>query len=382
MSPTNDQVDPSDTPASRRTETQREWRLGGVIFFGILALVLLWAAGMILWPFLSALIVAAIIVTLTYPRYLHVRERLHGRSSAAALVMLLGITLLLILPAFIVGMLVVQQAGVLIQHMRSGEAQIIVQRLDLADRLAWLKRFFPNFDPSTVSAQKLILPIVQRVPSWAAEHGGAILGSVAGLVMGVFFVVLAAYFFYVEGEAIVAELRILSPLPTSYDRRFAEQFKDVIDATFRGHILTAFAQGIVTMIGLVIARVPGAFFWGAVATIISLLPMVGAAVVWVPAAIYLYIIESMNHTSYWPAIFLTAWGLTVVPVIEHVIRPWAMRGKSQLPAIPLLFAVLGGMEAFGIIGMVIGPLVFSLLTSIIDIYKQQFRIPTPDTDVA
>ena len=134
-----------------------------------------------------------------------------------------------------------------------------------------------------------------------------------------------------------------------------------------------------TAIGLLIAGVPAALFWGAFVTILSLLPMVGPPVVWVPAAIYLYFSASTGHAAMWQPIFLTAWGLVVVPIVEQVIRPWAMKDKAELPAIPLLFAVLGGLEAFGFIGLVIGPLVFSLLMSIIDIYKRSFRITTPAT---
>jgi predicted PurR-regulated permease PerM len=138
------------------------------------------------------------------------------------------------------------------------------------------------------------------------------------------------------------------------------RLKAVIDATFRGQLMTALAQGIATAGGLAIARVPGALFWGAVAAILSLLPMVGAAVVWVPATIY-----------------LALWGVLVVSMIDNVVRPWAMRGRAQLPAIPLLFSVLGGLQAFGFVGLVIGPVVFSLLKSILDIYKESFQ-PMPD----
>ena len=90
----------------------------------------------------------------------------------------------------------------------------------------------------------------------------------------------------------------------------------------------------------------------------------------------------MGHGAYWQAIFLTAWGVLVISTIDNIVRPWAMKGKSHLPAIPLLFAVLGGMQAFGFVGLVIGPLVFSLLMSIIDIYKKTFRIPPSESSVA
>ena len=103
-----------------------------------------------------------------------------------------------------------------------------------------------------------------------------------------------------------------------------------------------------------------------------MIPMVGAAAVWVPAAIYIVIAASMGSRPWWQAIFMIVWGVLFVSLVDNIVRPWAMKGKAQLPAIPLLFAVLGGMQAFGFVGLVIGPLVFSLLMSIIDIYKSSF----------
>jgi predicted PurR-regulated permease PerM len=194
------------------------------------------------------------------------------------------------------------------------------------------------------------------------------------MVLGFALVLLSMYFFYVEGESITTQLSILSPLPKRYDREFAAKFKDVIDATFRGQLFTGIAQGLMTGIGLAIAGVPGSGFWGAVAALLSLIPMVGAAAVWVPASIYLVISASMGNHPWWQAIFLIIWGVLPVSLVDNIVRPWAMRGKAQLPAIPLLFAVLGGLQAFGFVGLVIGPLVFSLLMSIIDIYKRSFSV--------
>lgn len=349
-----------------------EWRLAGIIFFALVALALLWAALKILWPFFDAIIIAAMIVTLTFGSYRRLRTRM--RPSLAAAVMLLAITFLLIIPLFILGLLLIQQASTLVQHLQSGEATQIVARMDLSNRLAFLRHYFPNFDPSMLSPQRLFLPVARAIPGWVAANGAAVVGSVAGMVIEFFLVILAAFFFYVEGETILRELYALSPLPTRYDKEFAGQFKDVIDATFRGHMITGLAQGVATTAGLMVTQVPGALFWGAVATVMSLLPMVGAAAVWVPAAIYLFISAAMGHAAYWQGIVLTIWGILGISVIDNVVRPFTMRGKSQLPAIPLLFAVLGGMQAFGFVGLVIGPLVFSLLMSIIDIYKRSFGI--------
>ena len=372
----------SNEGQGRATLPPRQWRLAGVIFFSLLALTILYAALQIIWPFLTAIILGAIIVTVTFGYFKRVRARLKGRSPTAAIVMLFGITFLLIIPVFVIGLLIVQQANTLIQHMQSGETQQILAHLDLANRLAWVKRFAPTFDPAQLEPRRLVLPLVREVPGWVARNGAQIVGGIAGLLIGFFLVLLSAYFFYVEGESILEELAYLSPLPAAYDREFGATVKDVIDATFRGHVITGVAQGLVTMIGLLIAQVPAAFFWGAVATVLSLLPMVGAALIWVPAAIYLFIAAAMGKAPYWQPIFLTLWGLLVVSTIDNVIRPWAMKGRSQLPAIPLLFAVLGGMQAFGFVGLVLGPLVFALLMSVVDIYKRSFRLKRSESEVA
>src|SRR5207248_1206781 len=95
-------------------------------------------------------------------------------------------------------------------------------------------------------------------------------------------------------------------------------------ATFRGYVVTGIVAGVVTAIGLVITDVPSALFWGAFATVLSLLPFVGPPVVWVPAAAYLYFQVSLGHASMWQPVVLTLWGVVLVPIVEHVVRPWAM----------------------------------------------------------
>ncbi|MBV8519322.1 MAG: AI-2E family transporter [Acidobacteria bacterium] len=363
-------------------EDRPQWRLTGVIFFGILALLLLYAAYLIIAPFMTAVLLGAILVTLTFHLFARVRTRMHGNSTRAAIVMLLLMTVIIVIPAVILGILLVGQANVVVEKLQSGEAQQMIGRIDLTRSLGWIRRIAPNFDPATLSPQRMLLPAVQQIPGWVARHGGTVLGGIAGMVLGFALVLLSMFFFYVEGESIVEQLSVLSPLPKQYDREFAARFKDVIDATFRGQLFTALAQGIATGIGLAIARVPGAAFWAAVAALLSLVPMVGAAAVWVPAAIYLSIAASMGGRPWWQAIFLIVWGVLVVSTVDNIVRPWAMKGKAQLPAIPLLFAVLGGMQAFGFVGLVIGPLVFSLLMSIIEIYKQSFRLPASGTTIA
>ncbi len=370
------------TPDSDASKARQEWQLAGIIFFALIAIAVLYAAYFILEPFLAPIMLGAVLVTVTFPVFKWVRGKLNGGANKAAAVMLFLITFTILLPAFLIIVLLVQEANVVAKHLQSGDMVRAVQRLDISNRMPWVKRIAPSFDPAAINPAHVILPVIQRAPAWIAEHGASVIGGIAGMAIGLFLILLSAYFFYVEGETIVQEAMTLSPLPARYNQQFEENFKGVIDATFRGQVITSLTQGLFIGIGLAIAGIPGAILWGAVATVFSLLPVVGSAAVWVPAALYLYIAASIGDRSYFGAIFLTVWGVVVVPIVEHVVRPWAMKGKMQLPAIPLLVSVLGGMEAFGFVGLVIGPLVFSLLMSIIDIYKRSFSIPPSEGDLA
>ena len=199
----------TDVAAAPPRPERRTWRLSGIIFFGLLSLGLLYAAILIIRPFITALLLAAIVVTLTFGMFERVRKRMKGKSSGAAIVMIVAITLLLVLPLTIVGILLVQQATTLFERMQSVDAQQMLHRIDLSSRLAFIKRFAPGFDPSTLSPERLLLPAVRLVPAWVASHGGKVVGSVAGLVLDFALMLLATYFFYVEGEAILEELALL-----------------------------------------------------------------------------------------------------------------------------------------------------------------------------
>src|SRR5438477_1796131 len=164
-------------------ERRPEWRLTGVIFFGLIALVVLWATFRIIWPFATPILLGAMLVTLTYPLYKRLAARLRNRSSLAALIMLLGITFLLVIPLFLVTIALVHEANNLIANLQSGEAKQFLARLDLSSRLSFLRRVVPGFDPATVSPQRIFLPILQEIPGWVARHGTTVVGGIAGLVV-------------------------------------------------------------------------------------------------------------------------------------------------------------------------------------------------------
>ena len=345
-----------------------------IVMFVLMAALVLWATGKILAPYITPILLGLIVVTFTFPLYRRLRAKLNGRHQLAASLMLIGVTLTIILPAFILLLLLFEQATALIDLVQKTDFQAIMARLRIDQRLAVLERYVPGFDASTVQPGPIAARIVETIPGLVASHGATVIASFANLIIGFFMMLLSAWYFYTEGEVLVKEIIYLSPLPDEYDEEIAQRFRGVVDATFRGQVLTAIAQGAVTGVGLAIAGVPAPVLWGAVAALFSLIPMVGAAAVWVPATIYLFIAASMTDSGFGHAIFLLVWGVAAVSLVDNLIRPWAMKSGTNMNAIVLFFSIIGGISAFGFVGILLGPLVFALLVTVAHIYRNFFRI--------
>lgn len=365
-------MSPDPTPEPIPTVEWRRQPLAMIFFVGIAGLIV-WAVAQVLAPFITPILLAAIIVTFTFPLYKRLRTRLGGRENLAASLMLLLVTVTLILPAFLLMLLLIEQATDLFRLMQQTDYGEMIDSLHIRQRFDRLAGAIPGVRPPEIKLDQMIVSTVERIPGWVASYGGRILASLTNIVIGFIFMLLAAFFFYIEGEMIVAELKTISPLPDEYEAEIVAKFIGVVNATFRGQILTALAQGAVTAIGLVIAGVPGALFWGAVAAVFSLLPVIGAFAVWMPATLYLLAVHALRDDPLWPAIFLALWGFTVVSLVDNLIRPWAMRQGTNMSAILLFFSILGGIRAFGFVGLILGPLVFALFVSIVHMYKFFFH---------
>jgi predicted PurR-regulated permease PerM len=340
-----------------------------VVFFAAFAGLVLWSVGHVLAPFLTPILLALVIVTFSYPTFLRVAERLKGRRNTAAAVMLLIITLTIILPTVALAYLLIQQASGLFEAMKGKDVHTVLNDLDLSHRLGFVKRFMPSFDPGKLQVEERILVAFRQIPAWVAAHGSVVFSSMAGGILNFVLMLLAAFFFYTDGERLARQLVYLSPLPNKYDHAIFDNFRGVIQATFRGQMLTALAQGVATGIGLAIAGVPAPVFWGAIAAVFALVPMVGPATIWVPAAIYLFLGQGARGGGVGWGIFLVLWGVVVVGLIDNVVRPWAMKDGLDMPAVVVLFSVLGGLQAWGLVGLVLGPLAFAMLITVAQMYK-------------
>jgi predicted PurR-regulated permease PerM len=340
-----------------------------VVFFFLVAAFVTWGTALIVAPYIIPILIAAMMVTFTYPWYEKIKEKLGNRETLASFVTLLLLTVVVIVPAVLIAITLIRQATQLFNLLQSADVKQAIDNLHLGSRVQELLARVPGLDVQNLDLGSLLYGAVKGIPGWVAAQGGHLVGGLLNGLVGFVLVLLASFYFFIDGKKIISSLMQLSPLPDKYDRRIIDKIRAVINATFRGQGLTSLAQGLVTGIGLAIVGIPGAVFWGAVAAVFSLVPLVGSAVVWVPAVGYLFWANGLA----WQPIFLLIWGALVVSTIDNLVRPLAMKEGMEMPGVVLLFAILGGMRAFGFIGLLLGPLVVALMVSMMGIYRDLFR---------
>lgn len=358
----------NDAPerAELNTAIRHSW-IPVVGFFAIAILVSAMALRLFI-PFVTPILLAGILVSFTYPTYEKLRLKFGNRSGLAAGAMLVGVTMIVVIPCLILTLLLVQEASGIVASLQDADVVAQVEALKLESRAHDLAKKIPGLDASKINLASIGYSAAKKVSGFVASHGANVFASVLDVVVGFFLMFLAATWFYTDGKWLVGQLEELSPLKRNQTEEIFSKVRGVIDATLRGQGLTALAQGVLTGIGCAITGVPGSFLWGAVATITSLIPMVGAGLVWIPAAGYLAYI----HGADWHAIFLVGWGVIVVGTIDNVIRPWAMKGGTSMPGIVLIFSILGGIKMFGILGILLGPLVLVVFVTVVGFYREMF----------
>jgi predicted PurR-regulated permease PerM len=172
------------------------------------------------------------------------------------------------------------------------------------------------------------------------------------------------YYFFKDGEAILKKLMDLSPLPTNQEKEIFEKFNQMTVATIKGTLIIALIQGLLIGVVFWIAGVQAPTLWGLLTAIISIIPLLGSVLVWLPVGIVLLFLG-----SYWQAILVLVAGAVVVSSVDNLLRPKLIEGETSLHPLLVFLSTLGGIAVFGPLGFVIGPVVIVLLIAFLEIYR-------------
>jgi predicted PurR-regulated permease PerM len=327
-----------------------------------LVLVLLAVFGVVLYalvrPFFASLVWALLLAFLLSPVNLALRRKFRGRRGwAAASVTLVVLFGLAIPTAFLAAKFVAQAVG-LVQQVTHAYANGARPDVPLLGKLAGIiERYWPG------QAARAYDYLASRVSGLLSGAVNGLLGLAAGIINGVTglaLTLLILFFLLRDGDGWGKRLLSFVPLPEQERERLIEQTAAVTRATVLGSLLTALVQGVLVGIGFAIVGLPTPVVFGVVAGFLSLLPVVGTGFVWIPGAVVL------AAQGRWGAgIFLALWGLLLVGLVDNLLRPWFVSGKSEVPTIAVLLGVLGGLSAFGFVGTFLGPVIFSVALALI-----------------
>ena len=345
-----------------------EERSNQLILLGFLA-VSLYSCYWLVKPFLQPIILAMLIGMLTYPAHDWLVAKLNGRKNIAALITTLVLALVFLIPALLVLVAILKQgvsySAIVMEWATGDNIHHLLNRPFILDIKEWLGRVLPPnaLDPEAIRSQALTSARV--VGKNFAGVSTAMLGSLTSFMIDFMLLLFALFFVLRDHEKLIVFIRHALPLSRSQEDMLLKEVRDVSKSALLGSLLTAVTQGIVGGFGLWLAGFP-ALFWGAIMAVASLIPVVGTALIWVPASIYLF----LTGESGW-AIFMLVWGVVVVGSIDNFLRPLIMQGATMNTVI-VFFSLLGGLQVFGLIGLIYGPIIFSITLVFFKMYENEF----------
>jgi predicted PurR-regulated permease PerM len=317
----------------------------------------------IIEPLWQALVWAGLLGAVLAPSNARLARRLGNRPQLASGITTLLTVLLLVLPLAVVATTIVTQAGQLLRRLDDFVPQAGRDRiLDLSD-VPWLERPLAWIGANTTltldEIQNWIVNGAKNVLQGLASSSGSFVLGALGTVVSFALMLFVLFFVLRDGPRVAG--KFVEVLPIERERRTLlwTHMREVTRAVFMGIGLTALAQGVLLGIGWAIAGLPSPLVFGALGAFFALVPFVGTTIIWGPGAIYL-----ATQGDYGLAAFLALWGLLVVGSTDNFLRPMLISGRAEVPTLAVFIGVIGGLQAFGFVGLFVGPIVLGLLVAL------------------
>lgn len=354
--------DPANGPPSRSSPgTQEGWVLLALLVASTLAL------GWILLPFFGPILWGVIIALLFAPLNRRLLRHTGQRHTVAALVTLLAVVLVAIVPFALVSALLAREASGVYERLQSGEWRPALYLRGLFDALpasvsAWLDRLgWGHFDV----VQERVTAALARGSQFIAEQALGLGQDTFEFLAGVFIALYLAFSLIRDGHSLARSARRSMPLSAHHQRELIEKFSTVIRATVKGNLMVAALQGFLGGIAFWALGVGAPLLWGVLMAFLSMVPAVGAALVWAPVAVYFFLSGSVAK-----GMMLMVFGMFVIGLVDNLLRPILVGKDTRLPDYVVLITTLGGMAVMGINGFVVGPVIAAMVVALWHIHGQ------------
>jgi predicted PurR-regulated permease PerM len=342
--------------------------------FLILLILVTIAFGWVLLPFYGAVFWGAVLSILFAPFYRRLLARMKQRPNLAALATLTICLVLVILPMTLLTMAMLQEGVQVYEKIRSGQINFGTYFQQVIAALpGWLTHLLDRLDLLDIHSiqQRLSSGAVQG-SQYAATQAINFTQNTFDFMVSFFIMLYLLFFLLRDGAALSTRIRDAIPLSPGHKRHLFKKFTTVIRATVKGNVAVAAVQGALGGVAFWFLGIQGALLWAVLMAFLSLLPAIGAAVVWLPVAIYFLVTGAI-----WQGVALIVYGVLVIGLVDNVLRPILVGKDTQMPDYVVLISTLGGMALFGLNGFVIGPAVAALFIACWDLFSELPEVRMP-----
>lgn len=330
-----------------------------VFSFLVILFVSLIVVGMVFLPFLNILAVAAIFGILFHPMFVWLDGRLKSPNVAAALTLLV-IILMFLIPLWVFGQLLFNEIYNVYDSVKNGT--LVIHQSDVVAGLP------PAVQEVIANISQDLNGIISRYASNAFQAVTGLVSNVAGFVLSLFLSLFTLFFMLRDGGKIKEFVMDISPIAEKQEDVLIDRLVGAVNGVVKGSFLMAIIQGVVAMIGFTIFGVPQPLLWGLFTVIAALVPNVGTSLSLIPAVIYLLVTGHIGA-----GVGLAIWGMLAVGLIDNLLSPRLIGSRIQLHPLLVLFSVVGGLQFFGLLGFLIGPILLAVFVAMVDIYRSDFK---------
>ncbi|WP_253272296.1 AI-2E family transporter [Advenella kashmirensis] len=319
----------------------------------------------LLVPFYGAIFWAIVLAVLFRPLQVWILERLPGRNTTVSIITLIICLLIAIIPLILISISLINESVMLYQRVESGQFNMAEYIRQISDALPEsVRNFLAQFEIYNLSSlYAKISSSMMQASKYLATQAFDIGQNFFAFLVEFCIMLYLLFFLLKDGPALTHRIKNLIPLTDEHKQFLFQKFNTVVRATVKGNVVIAAVQGLLGGLIFWILGIQGALLWGVVMGFLSLLPAVGAAIVWLPVAVYFLVTGNV-----WNGAILILFGFLVIGLSDNILRPLLVGKDTKMPDYLVLISTLGGLSLFGLTGFVIGPLIAAMFIAIWDLF--------------
>lgn len=341
-------------------------RRNRIIFLTALSLLTAWLCYLMAKPYLKAIFFAIIISIVFYPLNASLQKKIRNHNLSA-LISTLSVLLVIIIPSVLLGSAIRRELAEIYQSLNAQSAQgggWTQYLLAIVGRIPdWLGKYI---DLSQYDIKANLADRIQQASSFLLRNIAGIVGDVVSVIVDSAIVFFTLFFLFRDGRSVYRRLAVLAPLRPDQVDKLAGEISKAVTASLYGGLAVAAAQGLLTGLAFWFLKLPSPALWGMAAAIFSFVPLIGSAIIWAPAAVILLL------SGHWiKGLILLGWGSAVVGMADNIIRPYVISEQVKFHPLYVFFALLGGVQAFGLLGIFVGPVVVAIAQALFGLIREE-----------